>query len=172
MKPIIKSLVFSALAIFVTSCECEGTIEKSLAGKWEYTIEISFKGTNNTDPSVSETKKFSGTFTWDETLDGYLEGDLGDSYSYLDGFITDDYLDSDGEYYLAFYADTFHWSENGKQYEAFCDWKSVPVRYNMKSFKTTPINWIGSPWVEIIRPDGSEVFCLAVEATLEARKIR
>ena len=30
MKPIIKSLVFSALAIFVTSCECEGTIEKSL----------------------------------------------------------------------------------------------------------------------------------------------
>lgn len=167
MKPIIKSLVFIALAIFATSCEREEAIEKSLAGKWEYTIEISFKGTNNTDPSVSGTKKFTGTFTWDENLHGYLEGDI--EYSYLDGFITDDYLESDGKYYLGFTDDSFHWLEAGNEYEAYCDWKSIAVKYSMKKFTTKNG---GFAWVEIICPDGSEVFCLAVEATLEARKIR
>ena len=166
MKAIIKSLFFITLVLFATSCEREEAIEKSLVGKWEYTIELSFEGTNyNTDQSISGTKKFSGTFTWDENLHGYLEGDI--EYSYFDGFITDDYLDSDGEYYLGFTDDSFHWSEAGNEYEAYCDWKSIAVQYSMK--KITTKNG-GLAWVEIMRPDGSEVLCLAVEATLEARK--
>lgn len=167
MKAIIKSLFFITLVMFATSCEREEAIEKSLVGEWEYTIEISFKGTNNTDPSVFGTKKFTGTFTWDENLHGYLEGDI--EYSYLDGVITDYYLDSDGEYYLEFIDDSFHWLEAGNEYEAYCDWKSIPVKYNMKEFTIESGRYA---WVEIIRLDGSEVFCLAVEATLEARKIR
>ncbi len=170
MKATIKLLFSIALVICATSCEREEAIEKSLAGKWEYIIELSFEGTNyNTGQSISGTKIFSGTFTWDETLDGYLEGDLENSYSYLDGYIVDDFLDFYDEDRLGLDDDSFYWYEDGKQYEAYCAWKNIPVKYNMKEFTTESSSY---SWVEITYPDDSEVYCSNVEATLEARKIR
>ena len=169
MKPLIK-LIISAilLVVCVTSCENEEMIEKSLSGKWEYTIKISFEGTNyNTDQSISGEKTFSGTFTWDETLDGYLEGDI--ELSYFDGFMVDDFLERYDGNQLGFTDGSFTWFENGIEFEAYGAWKSVPLKYNMKEFTTTDGSFA---WVEVTYPDGSEIFCSNVEATLEARKIR
>lgn len=167
MRSIVKLLITILLIAFLASCNSEESIKKSLVGKWEYTIEISFKGTNyNTNQSISETKMFSGTFTWDEDLYGLLEGDI--EYSYLDGAIGD-FLEMYGELRLGFTGEDFGWSENGKQYKAFCDWKNVPVKYNMKEFTVESGSY---SWVEVTNSDGSEIFCSYVEATLKARKIR
>ena len=165
MKSVIKLLFSIALVICATSCEREEAIEKSLVGKWEYTIELSFEGTNyNTDQSISGTKKFLGTFTWDENLHGYLEGDIENSY--FDG-VVDDFFEMYGELRLGFTDDSFEWSEQGKQYEAYCAWNNIPVKYNMKEFTIESGKYA---WVEVTCSDGSEIYCSNVKATLEARK--
>ena len=165
MKPIIKSLVFIALAIFATSCERPKTIEESLVGKWKYTIEIAFTGTNyNTGLSISKSENFSGTFTWDDYLDGYLEGDLEDSF--IDGYIHDDYLELYEEVQLGL-LHGFSWSKDNVEYEAYCDWEFVPIKYKQKEFRVTEGKL---SWVEVTYPDGSKIFCTNVKATLEARK--
>lgn len=162
MKSLIKLLVSITLVMFATSCEQDEftLIKETLAGTWEYTIEISFEGTNyNTEQSVSETKRLSGTFTWDEMLDGSLEGDI--EYSYLIGSIDDGWL--------GFTEDKFAWSENGKEYEAFCPWKSVAVNKKTKEFTTENSKWA---WVEVKYPDGNEIYCSNVDATFTAKKIK
>lgn len=162
MKALFKLFVSITLVVFATSCEQEDMPLKkeAFAGTWEYTIEISFEGTNyNTEQSVSETKKFSGTFTWDENLDGWLEGDI--EYSYLMGYIDNGWL--------GFTEDDFRWSENGIEYVAFCPWKSVEVNKKTKDFTTENASWA---WVEVKLPDGSEIHCSSVDATLTARKIK
>ena len=111
MKTLFKLFVSITLVMLATSCEQDemSLTKETFAGTWEYTIEISFEGTNyNTEQSVSETKKFSGTFTWDENLDGWLEGDI--EYSYLMGYIDNGWL--------GFTEDDFRWSENGIEYQA------------------------------------------------------
>lgn len=160
MKSLIKLLVSITLVMFATSCETDELTEETLAGTWKYTIEISFEGTNyNTEQSVSETKILSGTFTWDDKLDGWLEGDI--EYSYLMGNLN--------EGWLGFTADEFTWSENGKEYKAFCPWISVTVNNKTKEFTTKDGSWA---WVEITYPDGNEISCSSVDATFTARKIK
>lgn len=159
MESFTKLFITTILVIFATSCKRENDTETSLAGTWEYSIEISFEGTNyNTNQSISETKKFSGVFTWDEGLDGWLEGDI--EYSYLMGHL------DEGQ--LGFTEDNFRWSENGKEYEAFCIWNSVPATNSTKEFTTKSGMY---SWVEVTYPDGNEIFCTDVDATLKARKI-
>lgn len=164
MKSLVKLLVSITLVMFAASCKQDDTIlpltKEVFAGTWEYTIEISFEGTNyDTDQSVSETKRLSGTFTWNENLDGWLEGEI--EYSYLMG-----YLD---EGWLGFTEDKFTWSENGKEYDAFCPWKSVAVNNKTKDFTTESGKWA---YVTVKYPDGSEIYCSNVDATLSARKIK
>jgi hypothetical protein len=171
-----KTTILKVLLLFVivlSVCACRPnyeSIEKSLAGTWEYTINISYEGINYaTGQSVSGTKTFSGTFTWDENLEGYLEGELEDSYSHLNGFIADDFLELSEENQLSLNDDSFYWSENAKKYEAFCDWKNIPVKYNMKEFTTESGVYA---YVEIEDLDGSKIFCPDTKAILKARKIK
>lgn len=158
MKTVIKFLGYITLVILAASCERDETSVKSLVGTWEYTIQLSFRGTNyDTGQSISESKNFSGTFTWDDNLHGYLMGDI--EYSYLDGYV------EDGR--LGFIEDSFRWSEGGKEYEIFCVWNSVPVERKMKTFTTTAGK---HSWVEVQYSNGNEVFGDYVEATFTARK--
>ncbi|MBR2318826.1 MAG: hypothetical protein IKA52_04040 [Bacteroidaceae bacterium] len=163
MKSFVKLLVSITLVMFAASCKHDDSLpltKETFAGTWEYTIEISFEGTNyDTGQSISETKRLSGTFTWDERLNGWLEGDI--QYSYLIG-----YLD---EEWLGFTEDKFTWSENGKEYAAFCPWQSVAVNNKTKDFTTENGKWAS---VTVKYPDGSEIYCSNVDATFRARKIK
>lgn len=160
MKSIIKCLVIATLLMLITSCESNEISRSSFEGTWEYIIEISFEGTNyDVDRTISETKKFTGTFTWDSDLKAYMNGDIENSY--LDGTITDGRL--------GFFADSFNWSEKGKKYTASCNWKSVETTNNLKEFTTKSQK---HSWVEVKYPDGYEIFCTNVNATFKAKKIR
>ena len=157
VKSIIKSLVFLTLFMFTTSCE---SVKSSYEGTWEYTIEISFEGTNyNIDRTISESKKFIGTFTWDSELKAYLMGDIEGSY--LIGSVKDKKL--------GFIDASFSWSEKGKKYTAFCDWKSVDAKYNLKEFTTKNTKYA---WVEVNYPDGYKILCTNVNATFKSKKMR
>lgn len=167
MKSVIKIWFPIALLCLAISCEKKGgekydaTIETSLVGKWEYTINVSYTGVDNTTGlPVSGERTFKGTFTWDDYLHGLLGGDLEECYSYLEGSVDDGHL--------TFIEDRFTWSENGNYYKAFCTWNSVPVTKKTKEFTTTCGKW---SYLDIDYADGHEVHTDDINATFKAKKI-
>lgn len=167
MKHLFNILAPIALVFIATSCEkpsgekYDEAVESALVGKWEYTIDISYSGTDyTTGLPVSGERTFKGTFTWDDYLHGLLGGDLEECYPYLEGSVDDGHL--------TFIEDSFTWSENDIEYEVFCDWQNTPVTKKTKEFSTKSA---GYSWVEITYPNGNEIFTTDMTATLKAKKI-
>lgn len=162
MKHLFNILAPIALVFIATSCEkpsgekYDEAVESALVGKWEYTIDISYSGTDyTTGLPVSGEKTLRGTFTWDEYLNGELTGQ-----TFFDGSVD--------EGYLGFRESDLKWAENGNYYKAFCSWNSVPVTKKTKEFTTTCGKW---SYLDIDYADGHEVHTDDINATFKAKKI-